>query len=183
MDRPTSDNDPQQWLVEHGDALFRFALHRTGDRHLAEDLVQDALVRGYRALAQFRGESSIRTWLFQILRNEIHSHFRKQARRPKSKELTEDGIGLEDLLRSNIPNQEFESELEKDEFLAAVKACYEKIPAHLLEPFLLKLKDPEEKIDNLCKELGISPSNFSVRLFRTRLLLRKCLENGWLNDQ
>lgn len=48
-------------------ALLALARRQCRDPHWAEDLVQETLVRAYRALPGFRGESALRTWLFRIL--------------------------------------------------------------------------------------------------------------------
>ncbi|MCA8974578.1 MAG: hypothetical protein KDC98_07635, partial [Planctomycetes bacterium] len=47
--------------------LMALARRHCHDPHWAEDLVQETLVRALRGLAGFRGESSLRTWLFRIL--------------------------------------------------------------------------------------------------------------------
>lgn len=182
MNHPDAQPDPSQWLQEHGDALYRYARARLGDDHVAEDVVQDTLIKAYKAFDSFRGESSLKTWLFQILRNEVFSHFRRVNRHrqiPTSDEPHE----LDQLLAPVVSNQMFRSELEKQEFWQEVRACCEKLPEHLQATFLARLSHPDEKIDILCKELGLSASNFSVRLFRARLLLRSCLEAGWLSEE
>lgn len=54
------------------DRLFRFALALTrGDADRAEEAAQRALVRGTRALASYRGDAALFTWLAQICRNEL----------------------------------------------------------------------------------------------------------------
>ena len=58
-------------LVErHADALARFAVSH-GEREEIEELVQDTFVRAFGSLASFRGDSSLRTWLFTIERRLI----------------------------------------------------------------------------------------------------------------
>ncbi|WKK71907.1 sigma-70 family RNA polymerase sigma factor [Rathayibacter oskolensis] len=57
---------------EHSAALWRFVLRLTGDRHLAEDVVQEALLRAWKhpeILAQ--GESAARSWLYTVARNLV----------------------------------------------------------------------------------------------------------------
>lgn len=54
-------------LRPHLSPLLALARRRTGDPHWAEDLVQETLVRAYSTLKSFRGEASLRTWLFRIL--------------------------------------------------------------------------------------------------------------------
>lgn len=51
--------------------LYRFALRRLGRPALAEEIAQEAIVKGLSGLASFRGEASLLTWLSSICRNEI----------------------------------------------------------------------------------------------------------------
>ena len=68
-------------LVErHAQALARFAVS-LGEREDVEELVQDTFVRAFAALESFRGESSLRTWLFTIERRLILDRRRASARR------------------------------------------------------------------------------------------------------
>jgi len=52
-----------------------------GDKPLAEDLVQDVYVRVLKSYANFRGDSSEKTWLFSIARNVTIDYFRSQRRK------------------------------------------------------------------------------------------------------
>jgi RNA polymerase sigma-70 factor (ECF subfamily) len=71
-------------LVErHAEALGRFA-SSLGEREDVEELVQDTFVRAFGSLEGFRGESTLRTWLFTILRRLVLDRRRSQARRPMS---------------------------------------------------------------------------------------------------
>jgi len=61
------DNEAFQLLVRpHLAALLALGRRLVNDAQWAEDLTQETLVRGFRALAQFRGDASIRSWLFRI---------------------------------------------------------------------------------------------------------------------
>ena len=174
--------DPQRWLENYGDALFRFASLRLHNEHLAEDMVQETLVKAFRGYEKFRHESSERTWLFQILRNEINSHFRSAATRLVVSESSTEAVPMAELLCPHVSVKQFQSAVEKEEFWNMIQRCFAKIPNHLLETFLFRLANPDDKVEQLCEQLGINVSNFSVRLFRTRLLLRKCLESSWFNE-
>lgn len=57
----------QTLLRPHLPALLGLARRCCSDPHWAEDLVQEVLLRAFRALPSFRGEASLRTWLFRIL--------------------------------------------------------------------------------------------------------------------
>ena len=68
---------PENWLDEYGDILYRYALARVHNEATAEDLVQDTLLAGLQAYANFSGNSTLRTWLIGILKHKIIDHFRK----------------------------------------------------------------------------------------------------------
>ncbi len=180
-----SPTAPDDLLEQHGDYLFRFAIVRLQDQSLAEELVQETLVKAIKNYASFRGEASLRTWLVQILRNEIASYFRslKRERKVFSSSEPESSADLAGLLDPKIGNEEFRTEVEKQEFWTTVRECFAKMPDHLLETFLSKLHNTDQKTEVVCKELGITASNFSVRMFRARVLLRKCLETAWFEAE
>ncbi|MFK7769829.1 MAG: sigma-70 family RNA polymerase sigma factor [Mariniblastus sp.] len=182
--KPQEESAPEVWLEQHGNILFKFAMLRVRDPHIAEDLVQEVLVKAFAAHGKFRHESSVRSWLFQILRNEISGFYRKKKKEKTTtseSQFLEDPVELRELLRPQVTNKEFASAVERDEFWEMIQICFNKIPEHLLETFLYRLANPDEKIETLCEELDLNSSNFSVRLFRTRLMLRECVERSWLN--
>ena len=76
MQHPTRLN-PDDWLDQYGDALFRFALARVNTREIAEDLVQEVFISAVQAKERFEGKSSEKTWLFSILKHKIIDHFRR----------------------------------------------------------------------------------------------------------
>ena len=176
----SNERDPANWLDAHGDMLYRFAILRVQNEGVAEDLVQETLVKAFKNFAKFRGDASIRTWLTSILKNEIAGYFRKNKREQTAR--TTETIDLSSLLHPKMENGEFRTQVEKDEFWVRVNECFDELPAHLLETFMFRLSNPDERIEFLCNELGITSSNFSVRLFRTRLMLRQCLEKNWLKE-
>jgi RNA polymerase sigma-70 factor (ECF subfamily) len=178
-------NTPEVWLEQHGNLLYKYAFLRVRDANVAEDLVQETLVKAIDKLGSFRGEASIRTWLFAILRNEISNFFRvKKREKCKISDSGSDStIPIDQLLSPRLAGEEFSTSLERDEFWDAVQDCFKKVPEHLLSTFLYRLTNPAEKIDDLCEMLGIKPSNFSVRIFRTRLMLRECLERSWMSEE
>ncbi|MEP6506910.1 MAG: sigma-70 family RNA polymerase sigma factor [Gemmatimonadales bacterium] len=63
----------------HADALARFAVS-SGEREEIEELVQDTFVRAFGSLDAFRGESSLRTWLFTIERRLMLDRRRSERR-------------------------------------------------------------------------------------------------------
>jgi RNA polymerase sigma-70 factor (ECF subfamily) len=60
--------------------LRAFARFLVRDRHAADDLVQDTLVRSLSALAQFQDGTNLKAWLFTILRNQFYEQTRRRRR-------------------------------------------------------------------------------------------------------
>ena len=65
---PASKADPNRWVDEHGDCLYRYALVRVRTPEVAEDLVQETLIVAVRSLEKFAGRSSERSFLVGILK-------------------------------------------------------------------------------------------------------------------
>jgi RNA polymerase sigma-70 factor, ECF subfamily len=82
-------------IVErHAPALARFAAS-LGVRNDIEEIVQDTFVRAFASLEGFRGESTLRTWLFTIMRRLVLDQRRARARRPISVPVEEDDATTE----------------------------------------------------------------------------------------
>ena len=75
-----SHADPERWVDDHGDCLYRYALLRVRKEELAEDLVQETLLIAVRTHEKFGGRSTERSWLVGILKNKICDYFRKAGR-------------------------------------------------------------------------------------------------------
>jgi RNA polymerase sigma-70 factor, ECF subfamily len=58
---------------EHSRAIFHLALRFLGDQQQAEDATHDVFVKAFRKLGQFRGRSSLRTWLYRIAINHCRN--------------------------------------------------------------------------------------------------------------
>jgi len=55
--------DPEAWVDEYGDYLFRYALARLRDESLAEDMVQETFLAALKSDAAFAGRSAPKSWL------------------------------------------------------------------------------------------------------------------------
>ena len=65
----------------HQRAALRVAAVISGSTDDARDIVQDAMVKAYRALATHRGDGAVRSWLLRVVANEAKNHVRSQVRR------------------------------------------------------------------------------------------------------
>ncbi|WP_329493575.1 RNA polymerase sigma factor [Kitasatospora herbaricolor] len=73
------DDDAFATLVErHVDGLLALAGHLMGNRHDAEDSVQEAFLSAWRRLPQFRGDAAFRTWMYRIVTNRCFSVLRSR---------------------------------------------------------------------------------------------------------
>lgn len=63
-------------VVDHGPAMYRLAYRLVGDRHEAEDLVQEAFRSAWKSRNLFQPEGGTRAWLASILRRRAADHWR-----------------------------------------------------------------------------------------------------------
>jgi RNA polymerase sigma-70 factor, ECF subfamily len=175
-----------EWLSEHGDYLYRFALARLRDPHQAEDVVQETFLAAIKS-PSFTEQSAPRTWLTGILKHKIIDVMRKNVREIAASDLMTDtdanmdeffddaGHWEEKPLAWDMP----ENALEQQQFLGILQTCMDKLPAKLAQLFLMR-DIQETDNEEICKELNISSTNAWVMLYRARMGLRKCLEINWL---
>jgi RNA polymerase sigma-70 factor (ECF subfamily) len=66
----------EQTIIQDRPRLLWQAQRIVGRREIAEEIVQESLLKAFRALPRFRGESGMRTWLYAIVRNATLEHVR-----------------------------------------------------------------------------------------------------------
>ena len=186
--------EPQHWVERYGDYLYNYTIVRVNDQEKAEDLVQETFLAALKAKDNFQGKSTERTWLISILKRKIIDTYRKQyASKESSMGEFEQDISDGDFYRAEDPFRGHwlegkgphshslmpEGELEQEELMQIIQACISKLPTNLASAFIMKMIDEAES-DEVCKELGITPSNLWVMLHRARLKMRECVEKKWL---
>ena len=81
-------------LVRHYDqAVLRLAMHLTGSEHEAQDVYQDAFLKAYKSIANFRFECSFYTWIYRIVTNLCLDHLRKKQVRKEDAPVATDPEG------------------------------------------------------------------------------------------
>lgn len=89
--RPDVPEDVRERLqaeaLTYIDSLYRTALRMTRNPADAEDLVQEAYLRAFRSLHQFKEGTNLRAWIFRIMTNAFINEYRKRSRRPQSSSL------------------------------------------------------------------------------------------------
>lgn len=69
----------EEMMDSYGSLVLRTAYFYLGDRHLAEDVSQEAFLRAFKNWQKFRGDSSVKTWLIKITINCCHDKRRKKS--------------------------------------------------------------------------------------------------------
>ncbi len=70
-----------EFVTEHQHSLYAFLYRMTGDRYLAEDLMQETFVRALEASERYKPQGRLASWLFGIAANLTKDHWRKQRNR------------------------------------------------------------------------------------------------------
>jgi RNA polymerase sigma-70 factor (ECF subfamily) len=170
--------DPAEWLDQHGDYLFRYALRQGVTRELAEDILQETMLAGIRGLAGFRQGSSVRTWLVSILRNRLLDHFRKSSR--ESTQQAEEA-DLEAYFAANglwlAQQSNPERRCQFRDLMKMILLCLGELNERSKRLFLMAEFEGMEPSE-LAEPFALNPENVRVILHRARIKLRGCLLKG-----
>ena len=71
----------RELVLEHSHAMFRLAWRLSGDEGAAEDIVQEAFIKAWRKIGDFRMDASFKSWLHRITVNTAMDYLRKHVRR------------------------------------------------------------------------------------------------------
>lgn len=177
--------DPRQ-LEQYRTQLTRYALWLLGSRDAAEDAVQDTLLAALHAPQNFSGRSSVRTWLFGILKHKVMDTFRRQSRELPLEEDSEDDIGdgvspfTEDGRWRSAPSHwgDPEATLNQKRFFEVLESSISRLPKNTARVFTMREIMGMETAE-ICAAVGITRENCFVMLHRARMALRNLLERDW----
>src|SRR5256886_4981582 len=102
------DRDAYRVLVErHSHNVFRLAYRMTGNRHDAEEVVQEAFLRGYQKLGQFAARSNFGTWVYRIAANYAIDRMRQRQKEEARREAprAEHWGGMEKEPMNSVPDE------------------------------------------------------------------------------
>lgn len=171
--------------------MIRFAQLQLRNAEATEDLVQESIEAALRHSSTFSGQSSLKTWVFAILRNRIIDHLRTAKRTVPMSSLVEEGDDWQERLETLFterggwrngarpaawPNPE--ESMQTRQFWGVFEACLRHLPTNTGRVFMMREFLGFES-DEICTQLGITTSNCHVILHRARLKLRGCMESGW----
>ena len=149
-------------VADHGPAMYRLAYRLVGDRHEAEDLVQDAFRSAWKSRELFRPEGSSRAWLASILRRRVADHWRR-ARPPG---LVADDQCLEREQPADDPC--------RDDLTDEMQHALNRLPAELKETLILVVV-AELTHQEASEMLGVPLGTVLSRVSRARNRLREYL--------
>lgn len=154
----------ERFYVENRSRLLAFIESKVGDAGLAEDILQDSLLKGLRASPDLDDSDSLVQWLYRIIRNSITDEYRRKGARERKLEAfaaTTDAVTVP-------PEDEATLCGCLVDLLPTLKPEY----AEVLNAMDLGDAGTEE----MTTRLGITSNNLKVRRFRARRQLRERLE-------
>jgi RNA polymerase sigma-70 factor, ECF subfamily len=156
--------------------LYRTAFALMKNEAEAEDVVQDAVLKAYRKLASFRGDSKFSTWLIAITLNEARGRLRKESRAAvDSLDAKQEESGGDFTPAALTDWREVPlAALERQEIRNLIQSAVAELPDAYRE--IVTLRDVEElSVNDTAAVLGISVALVKVRLHRARMMLQKKL--------
>jgi RNA polymerase sigma-70 factor (ECF subfamily) len=176
-----------EWVNSYGDELYSWTYYKTGNREIAEDIVQECFLSAFKAFHRFKDGSNPKTWLFTILNNKIIDYYRSRS---SQKHISEselraqsqtDGMFNQQNSWTELPATDWDEEphlLDRPEFLVVLKKCLNALPERWRAVTIAKFFD-YKKGNTISKELGLSPSNLWQIVHRSKLKLKNCLDKNW----
>src|SRR6266540_3142541 len=152
----------------HLDSLYRVALRLTGNPAEADDLVQETMLKAYRAWHQYERGTNAKGWLLTILRHAFINEYRRRTRHPETVDVdTIEPFAVFSEVQDDDPQGAFFDRIVDDEVLKAI----DRLPEAFRET--LVLSDVEGmSYQEIAKILEIPVGTVKSRLFRARQALQ-----------
>jgi len=168
-------------VIKYQRKILRLLSRMLRDQSDIEDVMQEAFIKAYRALPQFRGESAFYTWLYRIAINTARNWMSSQSRRPSSPNhnQSEDGETfdeIDNLTDNNTP----ESILASQEIATTVNETIQELPEELRTAIVLR-EIEGLSYEEISQAMGCPIGTVRSRIFRAReaiaAKLRPMLDN------
>src|SRR5215831_7955966 len=166
-------------LVRHYDqAVLRLALHLTGSEQDAQDVYQDAFLKAYKSIANFRFECSFYTWIYRIVTNLCLDQLRKRQVRKEDAPVATDSEGEQYDVLSQVPDGRAGANPERDlmrrELGSRISRALEKLTPR--ERMVFELKHYQGlKLRTVGEILNTTEETAKNTLFRATQKLRGAL--------
>ncbi|HET7205296.1 MAG TPA: sigma-70 family RNA polymerase sigma factor [Terriglobales bacterium] len=166
-------------LVRHYDhAVLRLALHLTGSESDAQDIYQDAFLKAYKSIGNFRFECSFYTWIYRIVTNLCLDQLRKRQVRKEDAPVAKDSSGEEFDVLNQVPDGRAGANPERDlmrrELGSRISTALEKLTPR--ERMVFELKHYQGlKLRTVGEMLNTTEETAKNTLFRATQKLRGAL--------
>ena len=173
-----SELDDLETLVRtHRARLLRFVAFSVGDEDLAATIVQDCFLKAYTKREQFRGDSSVSTWLTTIAVNLVRDHLRTRKLQfwRKAAKTSIDVMEVASVLPDNVSSPE--TQLLAREKAAAVTRILETLSVNQRTVFLMRFSEGME-LASIAAATGLKLSTVKTHLHRAVHTLRERLEGA-----
>ena len=165
---------------QYDQAVLRLALHLTGSEQDAQDIHQEAFLKAYRYLGNFRFECSFYTWIYRIVTNLCLDHLRRRKSRREDQAVMIDSSGEEMDMLSNVSDERSganpDRELERKYLGEKIKAALELLTPR--ERTVFELKHYQGlKLRTIGEMLNTTEETAKNTLFRATRKLRTNLAN------
>ena len=177
-----ASEDPQSAFVllieEHQRRVYFLALRLTGNAAAADDITQETFISAWKHIAEFRGDSSLKTWLLRIAANKVRSYWRWKKLRswvgfgPRE---GDDGLGapaLEDTLADRPEGRPEQAALAAD-MERRVQAAIDLLPPRQREVAVLRAQ--ELSMAEIAVTLGMAEGTVKAHWFEARRKLETSL--------
>jgi len=164
-------------MQRHNRRLYRVARGIVGNETDAEDVLQEAYMRAFAHLNEFRGEARLSTWLTRIVINEALGRVRRKRELVELSHLERAERKTAQILM--FPTVPASSDPEADAANAQLRRILEQAVDELPQSFriVFMMRDMEEmSIEETAAQLGIAPATVKTRLHRARRMLRKAFD-------
>ena len=162
MQEPPAPTPVEKGLLESRDRFLGYVRKRVADPELAEDILQDSLLRALRAAPDLRDEDRLLPWFYRVLQNAIVDAYRRR------------GVEQAHVVVGEAPETAAESEDDSE-----LCACFEGLIPTLKSEYAELIQSVElgsEPPAVTAARLGITQNNLKVRRHRARQALRQKLE-------
>ncbi len=165
-------------VKRHEAQAMTLAVRVLKNREEAEEIVQDAFVRAFRNLHQFRGDAKFGTWLHRIVYNLCMTKVSRRRNDQFHQSLDEPGIDLSLADESDASGLELLQDRELREYLSK---AVEELPEKLRSVVTLFYVH-DMKYNEICTVMDIPEGTVKTYLFRGRALLRKRLSSSLMKE-
>jgi RNA polymerase sigma-70 factor (ECF subfamily) len=167
------DDDACTRLVaDHQRMVYQLALHLLGDQQEALDLSQEVFLRVFRTLAQFRGQSALKTWIYRIVINQASNRQRWWRRRHRAQQVS---LDLHMEVHGDVPDRRQDATPERalgqKETAETVWRVLNQLPFDQRAVVVLREIDGLS-YDEIADSLGVAVGTVKSRLARARQQLR-----------